>query len=109
MSDRGRVDRPCIEQPARQESDMAATKTKEPEFVISRVFAAPRERVYAAHTEAGQLKQWFGPKGFTMPRCNLDLRPGGIFHYCLKTPDGQEMWGKWTFREIAKPERLVVV
>jgi uncharacterized protein YndB with AHSA1/START domain len=50
--------------------------------------------------------QWWGPKGFKMKACNLDLRPGGVFHYCLRSPDGQDMWGKFVYREIVAPERL---
>jgi uncharacterized protein YndB with AHSA1/START domain len=79
------------------------------EFVISRTFDAPRELVWKAHTEREHLMRWFGPKGFTMSVATLDLRPGGVFHYCMRSPDGQEMWGKWTFREIVAPEKLVVV
>jgi uncharacterized protein YndB with AHSA1/START domain len=79
------------------------------DFVLSRFFAAPREQVWQAWTERDHLMRWFGPKGFTMPACSLDLRPGGIFHYCMRSPDGHEMWGKWTFREIVPPERLVLV
>ncbi len=76
-------------------------------FVIERVYDAPRERVWAAWTEAGHLRQWWGPKGFTVSRLKIDLRPGGIMHYCLRMPDGGEMWGKFVYREIVKPERLV--
>ena len=79
------------------------------EFIITRVFDARRERVWRAWTEAERLKQWFAPKGFSMSHCKLDLRPGGIFHYCLRTPDGKDMWGKWVIREIVKPEKLVFV
>ncbi|HTZ21855.1 MAG TPA: SRPBCC family protein [Opitutaceae bacterium] len=79
------------------------------EFVFTRVFDAPREMVWKAWTEAAQLQRWFGPKGCAVPACWLDLRPGGIFHYCMQTPDGHEMWGKWTFREIVPPEKLVVI
>jgi uncharacterized protein YndB with AHSA1/START domain len=78
-------------------------------FVISRVFAAPRELVFEAWTDPEHLVRWFGPKGFTMPACSLDLRPGGIFHYSMKSPDGHEMWGKWTFREIVVSEKIVLV
>ena len=77
------------------------------DFAISRVFNAPRTRVWAAWTEKARLEQWFGPKGFTIPVCNLDLREGGSFHYCMRNTDGFEMWGKWLFREISAPERLV--
>ena len=75
-------------------------------FVISRVFDAPREKVWRAWTEEAQLRQWWGPKGFKVTHCKLDLRPGGMMHYCLRAPDGQEMWGRWAIREVAKPERL---
>ncbi len=79
------------------------------EFVIERVFEAPRERVWQAWTEAERLKAWFAPKGFSMTSCQLELRVGGLFHYCLRTPDGQDMWGRWVIREIARPEKLVFV
>ena len=78
-------------------------------FVISRVFDAPRDKVWKSWTEAERLKQWWGPKGFVVTHCKIDLRPGGIMHYCLRMPDGKEMWGKFVYREIVKPERLVWV
>jgi len=56
-----------------------------------------------------RLKQWWGPKGFTVSHCTLDLRPGGLMHYCLRSSDGHDMWGRFVYREIAKPERLVWV
>jgi uncharacterized protein YndB with AHSA1/START domain len=65
--------------------------------------------VWQAWTEADRLKQWWGPKGFVVTHCKIDLRPGGSMHYCLRTPDGNEMWGKFVYREIVKPERLVFV
>ena len=78
-------------------------------FVTTRHFAAPRELVWKAWTEADRLAQWFSPAGFAVLRNELDLRPGGLYHYCLRTPDGNEMWGRWVFREIVEPERLVVI
>ena len=79
------------------------------EFSFTRVFDAPRELVWKAFTESERLTQWWGPKGFTMLKCKVDLRPGGVFHYCMRTPDGREMWGKWVYREIVPPERMVTV
>jgi uncharacterized protein YndB with AHSA1/START domain len=76
-------------------------------FVISRVFDASRERLWQAWTEVERLKQWFSPKGFTVIAAKLDLRPGGTYHYGMRTPDGQEIWGRFVYREIVKPERLV--
>lgn len=78
------------------------------EFVISRTFDAPRQRVWQAWTERDQLMQWFGPKGFTMEVATLDLRPGGTFLYGLRSPDGMRMWGKFMYREIVAPERIVL-
>ena len=83
----------------------AATK----DFVVSRVFDAPRELVWKAWTEADRLKEWFGPKGVTIPTVKMDLRPGGVCLYAMRMPNGQEMWGKWTFREVVAPERLVLI
>ena len=76
-------------------------------FVITRAFDAPRERVWRAWTEAAQLKRWWGPRGFKVHTCTVDLRPGGIFHYGMKAPDGTEVWGKFLYREIEPPRRLV--
>jgi uncharacterized protein YndB with AHSA1/START domain len=76
-------------------------------FVISRVFDAPRDRVWQAWTEVERLKQWFSPKGFTVIGAKMDFRPGGTYHYGLRMPSGQEFWGRFVYREIVKPERLV--
>lgn len=79
----------------------------QPHFVISRLFDAPRDIVWNVHTETKHLKHWWGPKGFKVTQCKIDLRPGGLFHYRLEMPNGGEMWGKWVFREIAAPEKLI--
>jgi uncharacterized protein YndB with AHSA1/START domain len=79
------------------------------EFVITRVFDAPRDLVWRAWTDVEHLHQWFGPKGFTRCASKLDFRPGGIFHYSLKSPSGHEMWGKWVFKEIVPLEKLVLI
>jgi uncharacterized protein YndB with AHSA1/START domain len=79
------------------------------EFAISRVFDAPRDRVWKAWTEAERLKQWWGPAGFQVHTCKVDLRPGGVFLYGMKAPDGTDMWGKFTYREIKAPQRLVFI
>ena len=85
----------------------AVAETADQEFVVTRTFDAPLELVWKAHTEVEHLRQWWGPQGFTMLSCTLDLRPGGLFHYGMKSPDGQhEMWGKFEFREIVPMEKL---
>jgi uncharacterized protein YndB with AHSA1/START domain len=85
-----------------------SAKTSEP-FVTSRVFDAPRERVWKAWTEAAQLKQWWGPAGFKVHTCKVDLRPGGVFLYGMTTPDGKEVWGRFVYREIQAPKKLVFI
>lgn len=79
------------------------------ELVITRVIDASRERVWKAWTEPERLMHWWGPKGFTMHVASLDLRPGGVFHYSMRAPDGRQMWGKFVYREVVAPERLVFV
>jgi uncharacterized protein YndB with AHSA1/START domain len=77
-------------------------------FVISRVFDASRERVFQAFAEAERLAQWWGPVGCSIEVKKLEFRPGGTFHYCMKSPMG-EMWGRFTYREILAPERIVFI
>ncbi|MCW3083462.1 MAG: polyketide cyclase [Bacteroidetes bacterium] len=79
------------------------------DFTITRVFNASRDLVWKAHTEAKHLAKWWGPKGFKMLACNLDLRPGGMFHYGMESPDGHTMWGKFIYREVQPQEKLVFV
>lgn len=86
-------------------NNFAPQSASEP-FVITRTVKAPRALVWKLHTEREHLMRWFGPKGFTMQSCSMDLRPGGLFHYCLRSPDGMEMWAKWIFREIDEPNSL---
>jgi uncharacterized protein YndB with AHSA1/START domain len=76
------------------------------ELVITRVFDAPRELLWKAWTEPERLKFWWAPKGSTWVSGTLDLRPGGLFHYCVRPRDSADIWGKLRYHEIAPPERL---
>lgn len=78
-------------------------------FSITRRFTAPRELVYQALTEPEHLLEWWGPVGCTLPKCTVDLRPGGEFRYCMLLPNGDEWWGKWMYRDVMPNERLVYV
>ena len=80
-----------------------------PGIVITRVFDAPRELVFAAWTRPEHLLRWWAPKGCSTPHCKVDLRPGGSFHYCMRTPEGRDIWGLGVYREIVAPERIVYV
>jgi uncharacterized protein YndB with AHSA1/START domain len=79
-----------------------------PGLAVTRVFDAPREMVFKAWTEPDRLKRWWGPKGFTTPFCAVDLREGGVFLYCMRSPEGRVSWGRGVFQEIVVPERLVL-
>jgi uncharacterized protein YndB with AHSA1/START domain len=79
------------------------------ELVISRTFDAPRSLVWKAWTEPRRLAAWWGPRGCTIRIEKLDLREGGMFHYAMVFPEQNQMWGRFIFREIAAPERLVFV
>lgn len=76
-------------------------------LVITRVFDAPRELVFKAWTDPELMAQWWGPKDFTTPACKIDLRVGGKYLFCMRSPDGQDYWGTGVYREIVPPERLV--
>ncbi|MGG3469567.1 SRPBCC domain-containing protein [Neobacillus pocheonensis] len=79
------------------------------ELVITRTFNAPRELVFKVWTDPEHLKHWWGPKGFALDITKFDLRPDGVFLYRMRSEDGFEMWGKFVFREISAPEKLVYI
>ena len=78
-------------------------------FETSRVFDAPRDKVWKAWTEVERMKRWWGPKGFVVKQLKNDTRPGGTMHYCLQAPDGSEMWGKFAYKEVVKEKKLVFI
>jgi uncharacterized protein YndB with AHSA1/START domain len=90
-----------------REGNKGATGAAGTELVMTRVFEAPRRLVFSAWTEPARLVQWWAPKDFTTPFCTVDLRPGGRFHFCMRTPEGRDIWGIGIYREIVVPERIV--
>jgi uncharacterized protein YndB with AHSA1/START domain len=77
------------------------------ELVITRVFDAPRDRVFRAWTDPEQAKRWMGPRGFTATHLEGELRPGGAWRACLRRDaDGEELWQGGIWREVVEPERL---
>jgi uncharacterized protein YndB with AHSA1/START domain len=88
-------------------SGNVSNNTNEQELVITRVFEAPRELVWKAWTDSERVKRWWGPKDFTAPFCKIDLRVGGVFHYCMRSPEGKDYWNTGMYREIVEPERMV--
>jgi uncharacterized protein YndB with AHSA1/START domain len=88
----------------------SATRTKSPmegELTITRIIDAPRELVYQAWTDPTHMAQWWGPKGFTNPVCEIDAKVGGVLHIVMRAPDGAEHPMRGIFQEVVKPERLV--
>ena len=76
-------------------------------MVVTRVFDAPRELVWKAWTDPKYVMQWWGPKGFTSPHCEIDFRVGGKFLFCMRTPDGQEGYNAGEYHEIVLHEKIV--
>jgi uncharacterized protein YndB with AHSA1/START domain len=76
------------------------------QLVMSRVYQAPRALVFRAWTEAEHFAQWFGPRGTTLPFCELDARPGGSLHFLHRHADIGDVWVAGEFHEVAPPERL---
>ena len=85
----------------------AAARSAAPELVISRVFDAPRNLVFKAWTHPEHLARWWGPKGFALVACELDVRPGGAWYRRMRSPEGAEYVKRGIYREIVPPERLV--
>lgn len=78
-----------------------------PALRLSRSFAAPRERVFRAFTAPAQMAKWWGPKGWTVPACTLDARPGGAWKTVMRSPEGRDHTVSGIYREVVPPERLV--
>ncbi len=79
-----------------------------PVLVLTRRFEAPRRLVFDAWTRPEHLQRWQGaPEGFTTTVHDVDLRPGGAYRICMRSPDGVDHWLKGAYREVVAPERLV--
>ena len=76
-------------------------------LTMTRVFDAPRKKVFAAWTDPKQVAQWWGPTGFTTPVCELDVRPGGAILIHMRAPDGTIFPMTGVYKEVVPPERLV--
>jgi uncharacterized protein YndB with AHSA1/START domain len=88
----------------------AAPSAGEPgdDLVITRTFAAPRERVWRAWSSAEHLSHWFAPHGATAEFVAADVRPGGALHFCHHLGNGDDVWVKGVYREVDAPRSLVI-
>ena len=84
-----------------------STENKASDLVITRTLDAPRAAVWGAWTEPERMKRWWGPKGFTAPVVKIELRVGGEYLNCMRSPEGRDFWSKGFIKEIAPQERLV--
>jgi uncharacterized protein YndB with AHSA1/START domain len=79
----------------------------EREVVLTRTFDAPRALVFQLWTEPAHMARWWGPRDFTNPVCEMDVRPGGAYRIVMRSPDGQEFPCEGVYLEIVRPARLV--
>jgi uncharacterized protein YndB with AHSA1/START domain len=94
-------------------SDMVSSVENDTVLVLERVFDAPRELVFKMFSQPEHLVHWWGPRGWELPVCTVDFRPGGVWHYCMKCVDrnqgefyGMESWGKAVYKRIVEPESI---
>jgi len=82
-------------------------KPAERKVSITRIIDAPRTLVFKMWTDPHHMAQWWGPRHFANPVCELDVRVGGAIRIHMRAPDGVTYPMSGTFREIVPPERLV--
>src|SRR5580704_17141265 len=93
--------------PVRSSATLTPAAAPEREVIITRIFDAPRSLVFKAWTDPKHIQRWWGPKGFTNPVCELDVRVGGAWRIVMRGPNGVDYPGSGVYREIVEPERLV--
>lgn len=92
---------------------MVSRVEKERILVLERVYDMPRELLFQLFKESKHLKRWWPTDGWELTFCNIDFRPGGVWHYCMKCVDknqeeyyGMESWNKTIYKEIIEPEKI---
>ncbi|HEY1292545.1 MAG TPA: SRPBCC family protein [Chloroflexota bacterium] len=88
--------------------DATFVQTSELEFVMTRTFTARRELVYAACTQPQHMAHWWGPRGYTLTVCEMDVRTHGTYRFVQRAPDGNDYAFHGAYREVAPPERVVL-
>jgi uncharacterized protein YndB with AHSA1/START domain len=87
--------------------ELKVTTPSDREIVMTRVFDAPRELVFEAHSSCEHMSNWWGPRGYEFGSCEMDFRPGGAWRIVHRGPDGEEYGFRGEYREIVPPERIV--
>jgi uncharacterized protein YndB with AHSA1/START domain len=96
-----------IEEIFMAQQNRITAESSEPSLVFTRIFDVPRDLVFRAWTDPKELEQWWGPRGFTSPVCELDVRPGGAIRIHMRGPDGTIYPMSGVYQEVVVPERLV--
>ncbi len=86
---------------------LTLTTPSDREIVMTRVFEAPRELVFEAHSSCEHMSRWWGPRKYTLTVCEMNFRPGGAYRFVQRGPDGEEHGFRGEFREIVPPARIV--
>jgi len=84
----------------------AAAQHSERELHFTRLFDAPRAVVFRAWTDPAQALHWYGPKDFTVEHIEMDVRVGGAWRKCMRSPAGIDYWRSGVYHEVVVPERL---
>jgi uncharacterized protein YndB with AHSA1/START domain len=87
--------------------ELKVTTPSDREIVMTRVFDAPRELVFKAHSSCEHMSRWWGPRKYEFASCEIDFRPGGAWRIVHRGPDGEEYGFHGEYREIVSPERIV--
>lgn len=91
-----------------QNTALEITLPSDREIVVTRMFDAPREIVFEAHSSCEHVAKWWGPRRYELALCEMDFRPGGKYRFLHRGPDGTEEHGfRGEYREIVPPERIV--
>ncbi|HTC19365.1 MAG TPA: SRPBCC domain-containing protein [bacterium] len=78
------------------------------DLVLKRTLKAPRALVFETFTRAEHLVHWWAPKPFTTPKCEVDLKPGGLWRYTFRSPEGVTHDCEAVYREVDPPRKLVM-
>lgn len=85
-----------------------AAMRQPPPLRLSRVLQARRETVFKAWGSADHVKRWFSPETFTVSDATVEMRVGGRFDVCMRSPTGTEHWTRGAFVEVTPHTRLVI-
>ena len=88
------------------DSKLTVTTPSDREIVMTRIFDAPRDLVFEAHTSCDHMSNWWGPRKYEIASCEIDFRPGGKWRIVHRGPDGEEYGFRGEYREIVPPERI---